>query len=78
MSDNNKMSFGGSPHPDWFQKELQQTQIDNINGKLNKILWKLTELENSFQSGKVPVWIVKENPNWVHYDWWKIVAKDKV
>ena len=55
--------------------DMTQSQYANLNEKLNKILWKLQEMENHFQQGKVPVWIVKENPSWVQYDWWKIVSK---
>lgn len=60
-----------------FPQESESTpnQYASINEKLNKILWKLQQMENHFQQGKVPVWIVKENPSWVQYDWWKIVSK---
>jgi hypothetical protein len=62
-------SFGGFLPKDWLLDEFKQSQLDSMNDKLNKILWKLQEIQNQAQSGKVPVWFVKENPNWVHYNY---------
>lgn len=71
----NKTAWAGFPPEELFQRNITESQYASLNDKLNKIIWKLQEMENHFQQGKVPVWIVKESPSWQQYDWWKIVSK---
>lgn len=55
---------------------FQQSKLEDMNDKLNKILWKLQEIENKFQQGKLPVWFVKENPIWIRDVYWTLFEEN--